>query len=88
MTIFKLFVSDTSATPHKTVNTYTTCKARMEQLFYITGDTHPSVHSLSINYLEKKEEGKQKGIHNSEMFLSGNLIIMPHIMKVIVKVLN
>lgn len=55
----------------------------MEQLFYITGDTHPSVHSLSINYLEKKEEGKQKGIHNSEMFLSGNLIIMPHTMKVI-----
>lgn len=47
-------------------------KARMEQLFYTTGDTHPSVHSLSMNYLEKWKEDRQKVVNNTEIFFSRN----------------
>lgn len=53
----------------------------MEQLFSITGDTHPSVHSLNINYLEEREEGRQKGINSTETFFSRNPIITPQIME-------
>lgn len=58
-------------------------KARKEQLFSITGDTHPSVHSLNIHYLEEREEGRQKGINSTEIFFSRNPIITSQIMKVI-----
>lgn len=61
----------------------TKCKARTEQLFYTTGDTHPFTYSLSINYLLKKEEGRQKGIKTPEILFSGNWIITLQIMKVI-----